>query len=101
MSSQAPQIQVVHNRSQQRFEVRMDDYVSFLSYSFRANKVLFDHTYVPPRFRGKGVAAALARAALTEAREQGWRIVPQCSYVASFIERNPEFADLLAGEKDS
>jgi hypothetical protein len=96
MSSQTPQIQVVHKRHQQRFEVRMDDDVSFLSYTFDGNQVLFDHTYVPARFRGKGIAAALARAALHEAREHQWRIIPQCSYVALFIERNPEYADLVA-----
>lgn len=96
MSSQTPQISVVHHCSEQRFEVRVEGEVAFLSYSMDGRQVIFEHTYVPPRFRGKGVAAALARAALNQARKLHWQIVPECSYVAAFIERNPEFADLAA-----
>lgn len=55
----------------------------------------FDHTYVPPEMRGGGAAAALARHALDHAREAGWKIVPACSYIERFIERNPEYAKLL------
>lgn len=76
----------------------MDDEVSFLSYTFDGDQVVFDHTYVPARFRGKGIAAALVRAGLNEARRRHWNIVPQCSYVAAFIERNPEFASLVVDE---
>ena len=76
----------------------MSDEVAFLSYRFDGGEVVFEHTYVPTSFRGKGVAAALVRAALNEAREQRWQIVPRCSYVAAFIERNPEFATLVAGQ---
>jgi hypothetical protein len=55
----------------------------------------FDHTFVPPELRGGGAAAALARHALDHAREAGWKIVPACSYIERFIERNPEYANLL------
>jgi hypothetical protein len=41
------------------------------------------------------MATTLVRAALREARQRRWKIVPRCSYVAGFIERNPEFADLV------
>ena len=75
----------------------MDGELAFVSYTHDGACVAFDHTYVPDRFRGKGVAAALVRAALNEARDQHWKIVPQCSYVAAFIERHPEFAGLVAG----
>ncbi|HEV2247221.1 MAG TPA: GNAT family N-acetyltransferase [Terriglobia bacterium] len=93
MSAEAPQITIVHNVAHQRFETRMDDEVAFLSYT---RCVSLDHTYVPNRFRGKGVAAALARSALNEARKRQWKIVVHCSYIAAFIEHHPEFADLLA-----
>ena len=99
MSSQAQEVPVVHNAARQRFEVAMDDEVAFVSYSHVAGRVVFEHTYVPERFRGKGIAATLVRAALNEARNQRWRIVPQCSYVAAFVERNPEFADLVVGRR--
>jgi hypothetical protein len=64
--------------------------------AFRGGSVCFDHTFVPDEFRGQGVAAALVREALEEARRRHWRIVPQCSCVAAFLGRHPEFADLVA-----
>ena len=55
-----------------------------------------DHTFVPPAMRGQGVALVLVEALVADAREQGFRIVPQCSYVAALFRRHPEWADLLA-----
>jgi hypothetical protein len=42
-----------------------------------------------------GVGARLVGGALQLACEQGVRIKARCSYVAQFIERNPQFQDLL------
>ena len=55
-----------------------------------------DHTLVPPEIGGRGVAARLVEALIADAREQGFRIVPTCSYVAAQFKRHPEWADLLA-----
>ena len=59
-----------------------------------------DHTFVPSTMRGQGVAQVLVEALVADAREQGFRIVPQCSYVAALFRRHPEWTDLLA-EPDS
>ena len=96
MSSPLP---VVHNVSLRRFEDQTSDAsLSFLSYTFEGDWVVFDHTFVPDELRGRGIAAKLARAALEEARQRRWKVVPRCSYVAAFINRHPEFAGLLPGE---
>ena len=55
-----------------------------------------DHTFVPPAMRGQGVAQVLVEALVADAREQGFRIVPRCSFVAAQFRRHPEWADLLA-----
>ena len=89
-------IQVHHNSERQRFETKLDDRLAYLSYTFQGSSVLFDHTFVPEEFRGKGVASVLARKGLEEARRQHWKIVPTCSYVAAFIARHPEFGDLVS-----
>lgn len=59
-------------------------------------RVDFDHTYVPDKFRGKGIAAALVASAVDWAREQGLKVVPQCSYVAAEFRRKPEYRDIAA-----
>ena len=51
---------------------------------------------MPHEARGKGIAAALVDALIADARAEGFRIVPQCSYVEAAFRRHPEWADLLA-----
>jgi phosphotransferase system enzyme I (PtsI) len=90
---------VTHNVESQRFEFQAaDGSLAFLSYTLDENRSTFEHTVVPDILHGKGVAANLVRAALTEARQLDWKVIPHCSYVAGFIKRNPEFADLLKAE---
>ncbi|MRR31361.1 N-acetyltransferase [bacterium] len=84
-------IQVEHKVAESRFEVRVADQLAFLSYTTEApGRVSFDHTFVPETLRGQGVAAALVRSALTEARQRGWKVVPRCSYVAAYLRKHPE-----------
>lgn len=59
-----------------------------------------NHTFVPPEMRGRGIARQLVEALVEDARDQGFKIVPQCSYVAAQFRRHPEWSDLLA-EPDS
>lgn len=89
------EIQVQHHPQHQRFETNVNGSSAYLSYTFQGNLVHFDHTFVPHEHRGKGVAAALVRTGLEEARRLSWKIVPSCSYVAAFIQRHPEFNDLV------
>ena len=95
MISKTSPFPVINNVNHQRFEAEVDGQLAFASYIRESDRVIFDHTFVPDLLCGKGVAATLVRAALDEARQQRWRIVPRCSFVAGFIERNPEFSDLV------
>ncbi|HTL66528.1 MAG TPA: GNAT family N-acetyltransferase [Lacunisphaera sp.] len=88
---------IEHLREAHRFETTIEGYRSVCEYTRGDGVMILTHTLVPPELRGRGVAEALVRAALAEARARGWRVVPQCSYVAKFIERHAEFQDLLAG----
>lgn len=55
-----------------------------------------EHTLVPRAFEGRGVAGQLVSALIDDARAQGFRIEPQCAYVAAQFRRHPEWAGLLA-----
>ena len=73
------------------------DAIGRLTWVRRGDAVrVVEHTLVPPEIGGRGVAARLVEALIADAREQGFRIVPQCSYVAAAFRRHPEWADLLA-----
>ncbi len=73
------------------------DVAGRLTWKARGDDVrVADHTLVPPEIGGRGVAAALVDALVADAREQGFRIVPQCSYVEAKFRRNPDWAELRA-----
>ena len=54
------------------------------------------HTEVLPAFSGQGHAATLARGALDDARSRGLAVRPDCPYVASYIAKHEDYADLVA-----
>ena len=67
-----------------------------LTYQRRGDVLVADHTLVPPEIGGRGVAARLVEALIADARKEGNKIVPQCSYVEAMFRRHPEWADLRA-----
>ena len=58
--------------------------------------ITIDHTGVPPEYEGRRIAAKLVNKAVADAREQGFKITPVCSYVVAQFRRHPEWADLRA-----
>jgi hypothetical protein len=61
-----------------------------------ATVMRIDHTGVPKRLEGRGVGATLVKRAILDARAQGFRILPACSFVRAQFKRHPEWSDLLA-----
>lgn len=55
------------------------------------------HTEVLPEHEGGGLGAQLAQFALDEARRQGHKVVPACSFIAAYVRRHPDNADLVSG----
>jgi predicted GNAT family acetyltransferase len=66
-----------------------------LDYRDGDGKRVFSHTGVRPALEGNGLAAQLVRRGLDDARAEGLKVVPQCSYVAAYIAQHPDDADLL------
>jgi predicted GNAT family acetyltransferase len=58
-------------------------------------RVVFTHTFVGPRFRGRGVGNALVCGALDDVRAKGLTLTNFCDFVARYIDTHPEYADLL------
>lgn len=56
--------------------------------------MVIDHTGVPPEYEGRGIAAQLVKAAIADARAEGFKITPICPYVVVQFRRHPEWADL-------
>lgn len=72
------------------------DLIGRLTWVTRDGARVAEHTMVPPELGGRGIAGKLVDALIADAREQGFRIVPQCPYVAAAFAKHPEWAELRA-----
>jgi predicted GNAT family acetyltransferase len=87
---------ILHEPQNNRFTTSVQGHLCVIDYVLRESVMTITHTGVPPAVGGQGIAAALTQAALETARQNQWRVVPQCSYVATYIKRHPQYADLTA-----
>ena len=78
-----------------RFELDLEDGTAVAYYRLAPGAIVFTHTETPPALRGKGAASELIRGALEWARARGLKVVPECSFVADYIARHQEFADIV------
>ncbi len=89
-------VSVHNNREANRFEVKKDGELAELDYQLQDDRIIFTHTGVPDSLEGQGIGGALAKAGLTYAREHNLQVVPLCPFVRSYIERKPEYQDLVS-----
>ena len=87
---------VRNNTGLSRFELDADGTTAVAYYRLAPGTIIFTHTEVDPSLRGRGIGSALIRGALEAARAQGLKVVPRCQFVAAYIGRHAEFADLVA-----
>ena len=87
--------EIIHNKAAKRFETSIDNHTGYISYQERDDKLVYDHTIVPQELGGRGVGSALVKHALNYARDNNKKVVPHCSFVASYIDKHPEYQDLL------
>ena len=79
-----------------RYEIRDGDRVlGHAAYRREGERVVFTHTEIDPDAEGSGLGGRLVRGALDDVRSHGGRVVPRCSFVRGWIERHPEYADLV------
>ncbi|WP_234434439.1 GNAT family N-acetyltransferase [Streptomyces sp. NRRL F-5126] len=78
-----------------RYEILVDgELAGFAAFRDRDAQRVFHHTEIDDAHAGQGLASHLVQQALTDARNAGKRIVPVCPYVARFIRKHDEFADV-------
>ncbi len=61
-----------------------------------ANTILIDHTRVPAQYRGKNIAEKLMVHVIDDARKNGTKITPVCSYAVAQFKRHQEWSGLLS-----
>jgi predicted GNAT family acetyltransferase len=88
-------IEIRHNEKASRFEATVDGLLCFAAYDRQGGVLRMNHTSVPGQLEGRGIAAAIVRAAMAHAAAEGLRVEPRCSYVRAYMRRHPETLALL------
>ena len=59
----------------------------------------FMHTIIDEKFRGQGLASTLVKQALDETRSEGLLVEPYCPYTRRYIDKHPEYLDLVSDDR--
>jgi len=84
------------NPASNRIELEVAGITAFIEYRLSDQTLFLIHTEVPPALEGKGVGSAIVTKALQYARDSGFKVVPLCAFVHSYLKRHPEWKDIIA-----
>lgn len=87
---------VRNNEPMHRFELEVDGQLAIAEYEREGDRLVFTHTEVPTSLRGGGIGGRLARGAFEQARSMGVKVEARCPFMAAWLRRHPDFADLRA-----
>lgn len=90
---------VTNNEQQSRYELEVDGGTAVLQYMERDGALYLTHTEVPPELEGQGIGGRIVKHALDDARGRGMKVAPWCPFVRAYVDRHPEYKELvLEGE---
>jgi len=84
------------NQAMTRFEMASGNATAFIEYRRSGNQIVLTHTEVPEAMSGQGVGSKLVGGVLDAIRAEGVAVVPECEFVANFIQRHPGYQSLVA-----
>ena len=89
-------IEVTDNPAEHRYEIHTDgELAGFVAYRERPEGLALTHTEMDDAFEGQGLGSKLVAATLDDLRSRGLEVLPICPFVRSYIERHPEYVDLV------
>jgi uncharacterized protein len=87
--------EIVTNKTRHRYELAVDGHIAATYYAIADGVITFIHTEVPPELGGKGIGSKLIKGALQLIRADGLKVVAGCGFVVDYLQKHPEFADLV------
>ena len=90
------EIRIADNPAERRYEAHLGERLAgFAEYRAMPGRIVFIHTEVLPEFEGRGVGSRLAAGALDDVRARGLGMTPKCPFIAAYVRRHPQYADLI------
>lgn len=83
------------NKAQSRFELDVEGDIAFANYRLTPSAVLITHTETPRALRGRGIASELVQGTLELIRADGRKVIAGCGFVVDYLEKHPEYRDMI------
>lgn len=90
--------ELIDNTAKKRYEFDLGDDLAIIEYIKTQGFIVLTHTEVPVKYEGQGVGSELVRAVLEDLRAKQLPVIPQCPFIAQYIYRHPEWADVVLKE---
>lgn len=87
---------VINDKQGSRFVLDVDGLEVYVLYVEDKETIDLCSTYTPPKLRGQGLAEKVVLAAFEYAREKKLKVIPSCWYVRVFIDKHPEFKNIVS-----
>ena len=89
-------LSIINKPDLHRYEATLDGTLAaYCEYNLVGDAVMFTHTEVLTEHEGKGYGSALAHHVLDDVRKQGKHVIPVCQFIAGFLRKHREYADLV------
>lgn len=88
--------EVINDLQGSRFVLDVDGQEVYVLYAEDKQTLDLYSTYTPPKLRGQGLAEKVVLAAFEYAQEKNLKVIPSCWYVRVFIDKHPEFQNIVS-----
>lgn len=92
----AEQSGVTDNAAESRYEMDVQGKKAVLGYNRKDGVLYLTHTEVPEELEGQGIGSRLVKHVLDDARANGEKVAPWCPFVRAYIDRHPEYEEIVA-----
>lgn len=90
------EMKFLNNKEKNRYELHVGEYFSLVKYKINKEGVVhMIHTETPPELKGQGVASVLIEKSLQDIKEQGRKVYPLCPFVKTYIQKHPEWKEIV------
>jgi len=86
------------NTDTHRLEMEVEGHIAFIDYKLTDERLFLIHTEVPRELEGRGVARAIVEKAFQFAKDKGYKVVPICPYIQSYLKKHREWDDIIASD---
>lgn len=89
------EIKLEDKAEKSRFQFDLDGQLGVVEYILLKDQIYLTHTEVPESLGGRGYGSQIVKLALENIKSRGLKLIPQCPFVVSYIEKNPQWREIL------